>query len=73
MLTKRDFKIAPSSLLPPLSRAEKMSVYKTNMEIIRIEIKQKIVVICVQQQETIPISSNLELNKMPFITLSTKC
>ena len=36
------------------------------MEMIQIEIKQKIGVICVQQQETIPISRNLELNKGPL-------
>ena len=67
------FKICPK--FPPHSpfQAGKIPICNTNMEMIQIEIKQKIGVICVQQQETIPISRNLELNKVPFIALSTQC
>ena len=64
------FKICPK--FPPHSpiQAGKIPICNTNMEMIQIEIKQKIGVIYVQQQETIPISRNLELNKVPFIALS---
>ena len=67
------FKICPQFPPPSPLQAGKIPIYNTNMEMIQIEIKQKIGVICVQQQETIPISRNLELNKVLFIALSTQC
>ena len=67
------FKICPQFPSPSPLQAGKIPICNTNMEMIQIEIKQKIGVICVQQQERIPISRNLELNKVLFIALSTQC
>ena len=67
------FKICPQFPPPSPLQAGKIPIYNTNMKMIQIEIKQKIGVICVQQKETIPISGNRELNKVPFIALSTQC
>ena len=67
------FKICPQFPPPSPLQAGKILIYNTNMEMIQIEIKQKIGVICVQQQERIPISRNFELNKVPFMALSTQC
>lgn len=66
------FKICPQFPPPSPLQARKIPIYNTNMGMIPIEIKQKIVVIFVQQQVTIPMSRNLELNKVPFIALSAQ-